>query len=337
MSEELVHIERGNLVESRHYGDLAMVDRSGSLLWYVGDPLRVTYARSSAKPLQALPLVESGAADAFEMTDEEIALCCASHSGEAMHVERVRALLARLGLSETDLQCGVHPPYRSQMYEEILRTGQAVTAVHNNCSGKHAGMLAMAKYLGADVGTYLQADHPVQQQILKVVTEVCEVAPDAITIGTDGCGVPVFAMPLQQLALAFAKFARPVGQAPRREKAMSRIATAMMQHPELVAGTETFCTAFMGAKQGSLLGKAGAEGVYCAGLTDQGYGLCVKVDDGNPRAVYPAVLEALRQAKVVPDEVITQLQSFHRPILQNHQGTVVGRIEPVFELKQAAP
>ncbi|WDM02774.1 asparaginase [Alicyclobacillus cycloheptanicus] len=314
-------------------GDIALVDRAGRLLASVGDGERVTYARSSAKPLQTLPLVESGAADAFAMSDEEIALCCASHSGEEMHVTKVRAFLNRIGVPESALQCGVHPPYHQPSYEALLRSGTQVSAIHNNCSGKHAGMLALAKFLGADLDTYLDVNHPVQQAVLSVVREVCDLDESQLVLGTDGCGVPVFGMPIRNLALAFARFADPEDMPDGRARAMRRIARAMMSHPHLVAGTDRFCTALMQAGQGTLLGKAGAEGVYCVGIAPQGFGLCVKVDDGNARAAYPSVVEALRQAQVVDKDVIDALASFHRPQLKNHQGTVVGSLQTAFTLR----
>ncbi|MCL6444576.1 MAG: asparaginase [Alicyclobacillus sp.] len=335
VSERLVEVVRGGLVESWHNGDLAVVDTQGNVVWSVGDPDRIMYARSSAKPLQALPLVESGAADAFKMTSEELALACASHNGEAEHVDRIRAFLKRIGVDESHLHCGVHAPHHTDTWEAMLRRGEQAVALHNNCSGKHAGMLAMAKYLGADLDGYLSPDHPVQQEILRVVSEVCEVTRDHIHLGIDGCGVPVFALPLRKFAMAYARFANPDGQPQRRAEAMNRIARAMMAHPHLVAGTERFCTALMTVGNGRLLGKAGAEGVYCVGLLGTGHGICAKVDDGNSRGVYPAIVEALSQIGVLTTSEREALTSFHNPILKNHQGMVVGEIRPVFKLRQA--
>jgi L-asparaginase II len=332
MSELLVEVRRGGIVESRHFGDLAIVNRQGRLLWYAGDPYRVTFARSSAKPWQTVPLIETGAADAFQMTTEEIALSCASHSGEEQHVGRVLAFLERIGISPEKLQCGAHAPYHAPSYEELLRSGREVTAVHNNCSGKHAGMLALAKFLKADLDTYLNLDHPVQQQILNAVSELCEVAKEDIAIGIDGCGVPVFGLPVIRMAHAYAKLADPSGLPERRQAALTRICQAMLAHPNLVAGTERFCTALMEAGGGAIVGKAGAEGIYCVGLPEAGIGLALKVDDGNARAAYPAVVEALRQAGLVSDRVVESLQAFHNPELKNHKGTVVGEISPVLRL-----
>ncbi len=334
MSDLLVEVRRGGIVESRHFGDVAVVDVQGKILWYVGDPFRVTFARSSAKPWQAIPLVESGAADAFQMSDEEIALACASHSGEVAHVDRVLAFLGRIGLSPGQLQCGAHAPYSAAAHEELLRSGQSPTPVHNNCSGKHAAMLAMAKYMDADLDDYLNPSHPVQQQILQAVSEMCEVAPEDIVIGIDGCGVPVFGLPVARMAHAFAKLADPSHLPEPRQTAVRRIAHAMMTHPHLVAGTDRFCTSLMQAGNGAVLGKVGAEGIYCAGIPGIGIGLAVKVDDGNPRAAYPTVVEAMRQAQLVSPQVLERLVSFHKPSLTNHKGTVVGEIVPVFRLKK---
>lgn len=336
MSELLVEVKRGRLVESRHFGDMAIVNRDGTVLWSVGDPHRVTYARSSAKPMQALPLVESGAADYFHMSTEEIALACASHSGEPAHTERVNAFLQRIGIAADKLQCGLHPPYNVNAYEQVLRSGQELTSLHNNCSGKHAAMLAFAKYLGADLDTYLEQSHPVQQAIIAVVQELCEVELDDLIMGTDGCGVPVFALPVDKFAFAFAKFASPDGLPEQRARAMQRIRDAMMAHGDLVAGSGRFCTGLMEAGAGTVLGKGGAEGVYCLGIMPAGYGLCVKVDDGNARAAYPAVVEALKQSGIVSMDVLSRLEKFHAPELRNHKGTLVGTIEPSFHLTKNA-
>jgi L-asparaginase II len=334
MSEPMVQVWRGEIVESLHHGDIAIVDTKGNLLWSFGDPYRVTYARSSAKPWQAIPLVESGAADYFGMTDEELALSCASHNGEMSHVDKVRAFLSRIGVPETALQCGAHPPYHAASYESALKAGQDITAVHNNCSGKHSAMLALAKYLGTDLDTYLNRDHPIQTRILDAVSDITEVPKDQIHIGVDGCGVPVFGMPIANMAQGFAKLARPDGEPEPRRRTLTRLRDAMMAHPHFVAGTGRFCTALMEAADGAIVGKAGAEGVYCAGLVEHGIGICVKVDDGNGRGSYPAVVEALAQTGLMPQTLIDSLSAFHQPQVKNHQGTLVGRLEPCFQLQR---
>jgi L-asparaginase II len=336
MSELLVEVIRGPLVESRHFGDVAVVDRHGNVLYAVGDPHRVTFARSTAKPVQALPLVESGAADHYGLTEEELAVVCASHSGEQMHEDVVRRLLARAGIEEDKLRCGIHPPYHGPAYETLLRAGRDVTAVHNNCSGKHAGMLVLARYLGADLDTYLQPDHPVQGLIVQALCDLAELGPDDVVVGVDGCGAPVFGLPLFRLALMYAKLADPAECADLRRKALDRIFRAMTRHPHLVAGTERFCTALMQAGKGRIVGKTGAEGVYCVGLKEQGIGIALKVDDGNTRAAYPAVVEVLHQLGVLDAQDLETLEPFWHPKLRNHQGAVVGHLRPRVVLKRCA-
>lgn len=336
MGKLLVEVIRGGLVESTHCGGIAVVDKLGHIHASLSDPARVMYARSSAKPLQALPLVTSGAADHYQMSPRELALTCASHNGEEMHAELVVKLLSRAGLSVSDLRCGVHSPYYIPSYETLLREGREITAAYNNCSGKHTGMLLLAKYLGESLDTYLRADHPVQQFILDAVEKVCEVDKQSIHLGVDGCGVPVFALPLERFALAYAKFAAATTDSESsQDVAMARIASAMMSHPEMVAGTDRLCTDLMAAAPGQILAKAGAEGVYCVGLPAHGLGICVKIDDGNGRATGPVIVEVLAQLGVVDDEVLSKLSKWHRPTLQNHAGTHVGELRPVFQLERA--
>lgn len=333
MSNPMVRVTRGDITESWHHGDIAIVDENGHVKSSLGDAKRVIFARSSAKPLQALPLVESGAADFFNMSPAEIALCCASHNGEEKHTDLVFSFLNRIGVSQEKLRCGTHAPYYGPAHEKLLRDGAVISEIHNNCSGKHAGMLAYASFLGADLDTYLDLEHPVQQRILRTVSEVCEIAEADIEIGIDGCGVPVHGLPLWKFAMAFARFVRPSMFPEPRAVAMKRIASAMMQHPDIVAGTGRFCTDLMSAAPGEILGKAGAEGVYCAAVVSKGIGICVKTDDGNARAAGPATVEALYQSGLISESVVMALASVHRPILKNHQGKVVGSLQPDFKLE----
>lgn len=208
-SVEFVHVTRGALVECVHRGHLAVADASGRLVRAAGEPQYVTYARSSAKPLQAVPVVASGAADRFGLTAPELALLCASHSGEPMHVQAVLRMLAKIGEDESALRCGAHPPYHKPSAAAIRQAGAAPTPVHNNCSGKHTGMLALAKQLGAPTDGYMRPDHPVQQAMLRAVAAFAGVSPEDVVLGTDGCGVPVFGLPLASLAAAYARLGAP--------------------------------------------------------------------------------------------------------------------------------
>lgn len=334
MSELLVEVTRGPLVESRHFGDIAVVDREGRLLGAVGHPHRLTYARSAAKPFQAIPLIESGAADAFGLTSQEIAVACASHSGEEIHEDTVSRLLAKAGVDEGCLRCGVHAPYHAASHEALLRAGKQVRAIHNNCSGKHAGMLALAKYLGADLETYLDPDHPVQRRIFETISTLAGIRQEDIVRAVDGCSAPVFGLPLDRIALMYAKLASASGPSPL-EQAMIRIYDAMSAHPQLVAGTDRFCTALIQAGGGRWIGKAGAEGVYGVAIRTLGVGIAVKVDDGNARAAYPAVVEVLSQLGALTAADHASLESFWHPVLRNHQAKEVGRIQPRFALRSA--
>lgn len=322
-----IEVRRGDRVESRHRASLAVADHTGRLVLAVGEVDRPVYPRSAIKPLQALPLVERGAADAFGLGDAELALACASHGGEPEHLALVRAWLERLGLDERGLGCGAHPPLHGPSAERLIAAGSRPTRLHNNCSGKHAGMLTLARHLGAPLEGYARPDHPVQLLIhdtLAAFTDGRLEKPPAI----DGCGVPTWAIPLSALATAFARFAAPDDLPPQRAAAARRIARAMLRRPFLVAGTGRLCTALL-EKGGGLLAKTGAEGVYVATLPERGLGLALKVEDGAGRAAEPALLAALEALGWLPAAAAAALEPFARPILRNHAGEVVGRILPV--------
>ncbi|ANE45166.1 L-asparaginase [Paenibacillus swuensis] len=336
MEEDLVVVKRGPYTESKHRGHIAVMDATGKLLYSVGDPKRLTFTRSALKPVQAIPLVQSGAAERFLMSDREIAICCGSHNGEEMHVDTVRGMLHRLGLDESALQCGSHLPYDPQSAENLLRGGGQACTVHNNCSGKHAGMLALAKFLQSDIEAYHLPEHPVQRMIAGTLCEVTGLSADSLAVAIDGCGVPTYGMGLDRMALIYARFARPEGlESNQLRLAVSRIVKAMTAHPEMVAGREVLCTDLMRVASGDLVAKAGAEGVYGVGLPREGLGIAVKVEDGNIRAAFPAVMETLRQLGALSDERQAALASYHTPTLRNRAHTPVGTIEPVFTLRAA--
>lgn len=329
---KIVDVYRGPLVESSHYGHIAVVDLQGNILHSVGDPQRLTFARSSAKPLQAIPVVESGAADRYQFSPADIALCCASHSGEAQHVNRAAAMLSRIGLSPDALQCGTHIPHDQEGYKQLIRAGGELTPLYNNCSGKHSGMLALACHMGADPAGYRQVDHPVQVAMRAAVADLAGMKPEEIVIGVDGCGVPVFGLPLYRLALAFAKLSDPSDLPEARRQAVERITSAMMAHPEMVAGTNRFCTDLMGALRGRVIGKAGAEGVYAAGIMGKGIGIAVKVEDGNIRAAYPAVVAVLEQLGCLNETDLQALQHHRVPVIKNARQEVIGQLRAAFSL-----
>ena len=319
-----VLVYRGDVVESRHRISFVVADASGEIIMARGKLDRPVFPRSAIKMLQAIPLVETGAADRFDLTPAELALTCASHNGEPRHVDAVAAWLERLGLSVDDLECGAHPPSHASSANALARAGTAPTPLHNNCSGKHAGMLNLAKHLGVETKGYIRPDHPVQQTISDAVADMTGVSP-LPTPAIDGCGIPTFAIPPVNLAKAMAKFARPEGLGSAQRDACRRLATAMMQHPEMVAGEGRPCTLIMQAIPG-LVAKTGAEGVYCAASPDHRFGVALKVEDGATRASSVALMALLDRLGLVDAEAMERLQNVVRPTLRNHAGTVVGHI-----------
>lgn len=331
--EILVEVTRGPLVENVHRGHVAVVDWQGNLLYSAGAPHHLTYWRSSAKPFQALPVVESGAADRFGIVPKELALFCASHSGEKIHTETVLGIFQKIGLDPSLLQCGVHMPYHAETARSMTQAGEKPTSLHSNCSGKHSGMMTLIAHLGYDPATYLQLGHPLQQLILDYVAEFCDYPRQEIVIGTDGCGVPVHGLPLFNMALAYARLVHPQGDQ-KRIAACRRITDAMMTHPEMVGGTERFCTDLMSAAQGALVGKAGAAGVYCVGLMREGIGIAVKCEDGSSRGRDPVVVEILQQLGALTGEQLASLGKYHHPQNINHRKEKCGEVMPVFKLKK---
>jgi L-asparaginase II len=333
MAETIVVAKRGEHIESRHTGSIAVVDEKGNLLYGVGDVQRLTFSRSSLKPVQAIPLIQSGAAERYLFNEKEIAVCCASHNGEEQHTQVVESILFRLGLGAEHLQCGTHPPYSHESYAALLKRGGEPTPLHNNCSGKHAGMLALALHLQSDAALYHHADHPVQRKVAEAVSELSGVAAEELETAIDGCGVPTFALPLDKLAYLYARLSNPASLGHSTRQAVKRITQAMVRYPEMVSGTNEFCTDVMRTCGGKVLAKGGAEGVYCLGLLDRGIGIAIKVEDGAPRAAYPTAAEALRQLGVLTPQEEEMLRAYRLPAITNRRGETVGRLEPVFQLK----
>ncbi|MDF2815207.1 MAG: asparaginase [Paenibacillus sp.] len=332
-SANLVRVTRGDLTESTHRGHIAVVDRLGQIVVAAGDPATKTFARSSAKPLQAIPIVESGAVEAFGLVPEDIAIMCASHNGEMIHTETIERFLEKLGLTEESLLCGPHYPYYEPMADKMKKNGQNPTAIHNNCSGKHSGMLALALRMGAATANYMSPEHPVQQYMLEVISTMSGVPIEQISLGTDGCGVPVFGLPLASLARAYAVFGQPEGLLPEaRALACRTVLEAIRRAPFFIAGTGRFDTRLLEVTGGRLVGKMGAEGVFAVTSPEQGSALAVKIEDGSMRALYPTVTEALRQLKWLTGSEFDQLREFHKPFVRNWSGHEVGTIIPEFQL-----
>lgn len=327
MTPFAVEVWRGPRVESRHRVDAVVVDAAGAVRLAIGEIDRPIYPRSAIKPFQALALLETGAADAFAVDDAELALACASHSGETFHVERVDGWLARLGLRDADLACGPHPPIADGAAAALLAAGRTSRRAHNNCSGKHAGMLTVCRHMGWPTRGYERMEHPLQRRIAEDLAALIgiERLEDP---GVDGCSLPAHVMPLRGLALAAARLADPSALSDGRAAALRRISEAMRAHPDLVAGTGRACTVLMRALPEVIL-KTGAEGVFMAALPSRGLGLALKAEDGAGRAAEMALTALLDRLEAVPEAARDGIGRIAAPTIRDANGREVGRIAVV--------
>ena len=321
----LVDVIRGPLVESRHRGAVAVFDAEDHSIFALGDVTAPVFPRSAVKALQALPLIERGAADRFGLSDEELALACASHSGEAAHVAGVERILAKVGLTPSDLRCGAHWPIAQAAAAVVARSG-APTPLHNNCSGKHAGFLCVARALGVDHADYWRPEHPVQCLVRSVLEDFTGAALGEACCAIDGCSVPTWAVPLRNLAHGFAKFGTGRGMSGERARAAARLRRACANNPWYVAGTDRFCTEIMQLFGERVFVKTGAEGVYCATLPQQGLGIAIKCDDGSSRAAQAITAAVIARCSPLAASERAALERFFAPSLRNWNGFEVGQI-----------
>ena len=331
-----VVVWRGSVAEARHRVQAAVTDARGTVIAASGAPELHTTFRSAAKPFQLLPLVERGHAASWGFDDEQLAVMAASHTGSAYHLRVVRSILDRIGLSHVHLACGYHDPLDPESLAHLATHPEERTALYNNCSGKHAGMLALALSERWPVAGYESAEHPLQQLMRATVAERCGLQPEQLSVGIDGCSVSVFGAPLAAMARSYARFAaaRPGGEP--REAAMSRIREAMIAHPVATGGDARFSTVLMQATQGRLVAKGGAEGLECVGVPERGLGLAVKCEDGAARAVAPAVIALLEHLDLLDAPARSGLGSWRTPALKNVVGLEVGHLEPELAILQPA-
>lgn len=323
-----VEVTRGGMTESRHAVHCAVFDAEGREVERFGDIEAAVYPRSAIKPMQALPLIETGAAEACGASGAEIALACASHNGEPRHTEAAAAWLARLGLDEGALECGVHPPMGAGAAAALLRTGRTPGPLHNNCSGKHTGFLAVAGHLGEDVRGYINPDHPAQRRVRAAIEALCGVDLHDAPEGVDGCGIPVIGLPLGAFAAGLARMAAPGALAPVRAEAARRIVSAMAAAPEMVGGDGRFDTEVTAAGAHAFICKTGAEGVHAAILPGRGLGVAVKAEDGAKRAAETAMAALLLRHADVEDggEAHKVLTARAETVIHNVAGLAVGVI-----------
>jgi L-asparaginase II len=324
----LIEITRGRLIESRHRGSVAIVDADGASVLALGDVERWIYPRSAVKAIQALPLVESGIADKYGLSDEEIALTCASHSGEERHAAAAASILDKAGQEPSCLECGAHWPMGEAANRALATQGGQPSALHNNCSGKHSGFVCLSCGLDENPRGYVTAQHLVQQTVRRALEDLTGAPHTEAVRGTDGCSIPTYAIPLSALALGFARFGTGVGLSGERQIAARRIRRAVAQHPFMVAGTDRFDTKLMQVLRERAFVKSGAEGVYCAALPELGCGIALKIDDGTPRASAAAMATLILHLLPLSDWERTEVEALARPMLKNWNGLEVGRVQP---------
>jgi L-asparaginase II len=322
-------VRRGAVVECRHYGAIAVTDADGRQDASAGDPGLLTYFRSAAKPFQALPIVTSGAADAFNLTNAELAVCSASHNGEPAHQAVITGLLAKLGLDEGALRCGVVTPIDRQVAARVVAGLLPPTQLHCDCSGKHSGMLAVCTHRGWPLDSYKDPDHPHQREIRRVISDFLGVPADEIATGTDGCGVPTFYASVANIARAWALLATP--PEPYRAAA-GRILDAMAAEPYMVAGRGRLCTDLMQTVGPAVVVKTGAEALFCLALRERGLGVAIKIEDGNGRGLPVITASLLTQLGIIDAATADRFLALQSPLLRNHTGTLVGELRPVFAL-----
>lgn len=328
----LAEVYRGGIVESRHFGSVAVVDQSGRLVYSAGNPETGAFFRSASKPFQVLALIEEGGIEHYGFTPEEIAIMAGSHSGQPEHIEVIDRIMRKVGINETDLQCGVQTPLYFTLQNKTPAPGQKFDQRYHNCSGKHSGMIALAKLLGEDISGYLNPKSKTQRRIMEGVAEACSIPISKMVFGTDGCSAPNPAVPLYHMAWGFARLAASSRLEGKFGKAMETVLEAMTKHPLMVSGGKRLDYTLAQVFSGKVVAKAGAEAVECFGLTDKGWGVAVKIDDGSSRAMAPIVLSVLEQLGYKFNK--KELAAYVSVPVKNYRQTLVGKIEAVVELKK---
>lgn len=331
MSIELVHVYRGTEVESIHRGDIVGVHFDGNILFEYGDAGKRTFWRSSAKPFQIIPFIENGGLERFNITQDELSLMTASHSGEARHLEILDGLLKKLGKTIDDLDCGVSRPMNEKEYRRLLTEGIPFSQGNNPCSGKHSGMLGLGILKDIDLENYIDKDHEIQKMMLEIVAEMTSQNQRDIDIAIDGCGVPVFGLPIYNMALAYTKLDKLdcTDASPKRLDALRQVVKAMTGSPFFVAGTDRLDTILMEETNGKILAKLGAESVYCMTVIGKGIGIAMKTEDGSYRALNAVIPDLLLKHDCISKEEHTRIRQRLDLNVYNHRKQVVGRLESV--------
>ena len=335
MSDILLKIYRGNLVENIYRGDIAIVHKAGNHTLSVGDKEKITYWRSAAKPIQVMPVIYSGAADKYKLTDKEIAIMASSHSGEQKHVKLIYNILDKISLDEGNLLCGAYPAFHKPTAEPLAQNKIHTKSIYNPCSGKHVALLTLCQYYRWRINDYYKLEHPVQQMILEIIAKVTGYPKEEIYLGIDNCGVPVFGLPIKNMSYAYIRIANCELLPLEYQQAAKRIVTSMIKYPDIVGGTNRFDTDLMRISEGKLLAKSGADGVFCIGVRNEnGMGITIKMESGNMKFLPPVVVHILDQLKILPKEKLNQLKKYCPLWLKNYRNEKVGKFISDFKLRE---
>lgn len=326
MNPVLVEIYRSEVLESFHRGVICIVDGNEKVVYEAGDIHQLCYPRSALKFFQQLPMLMSGAAEAFGFTEQEIAVMCGSHNGEAMHVETVDSILKKIGLGRSSLLCGAQYPSHRRSANELIAAGNKPDAIHNNCSGKHAGFLAYSVYKGADLTDYLSPAHPVQKEIRELTAEFHDRDVQSMQVALDGCSAPIYAIPVYNQALAYMRLVHPAFGDEKLRDACNRVVTAVRTFPLMIAGTGRYCTDLIQACAGQLIGKTGAEGIYSLAFHQEIYGACIKIDDGKMLPQYNVAQKLVERSGLFSDEILSPLHHYVEEPLRNFNDWATGTI-----------
>jgi len=335
MSEVLIKIYRGNIVENIYRGDIAIIGGKGKLAFLTGDSEKITYWRSSAKPIQALAVIYSGAAEKYGLTEKEIAIMTSSHSGEEEHIKLIYSILDKIGLNEGNLLCGAYPVFHKSSTESLIQNKIPTKSIYNPCSGKHVAQLILCQYYGWRISDYYRLEHPVQQMILNSVAEMTEYPKEKIHLGIDACGVPVFGLPIKNMSYAYKSMINWKILDSKYQQAAKKIVVSMIKYPEIVGGTGRFDTDLMRVSEGKLLAKSGADGVFCIGVhNDDGMGITIKMESGNMKFLPLVVVQVLYQLKILSKEKLNQLKQYCPSWVKNYRNEKVGKFISDFKLKE---
>jgi L-asparaginase II len=328
----LVDVNRAGLLESFHRGAVCVVDTEGKIVFSLGDPMQLCYPRSAMKFVQALPLIELGGIEKFGLTEKELAVMCGSHNGEFEHLETVRSILSKIGLDDSYLGCGAQYPTHKKDANELVRTEKKPGAIHNNCSGKHAGMLALCVLLGYDVKDYLNPKHPIQTLILDYVEEMYAYPKSKMICALDGCTAPIYSIPVYNQALCFKNLAEPKNFSENRKKACEILIAAISKFPFMVAGSKRYCTDLMEVCAPKIIGKTGAEGIFCMSFTEQKLGVCIKIDDGKMLPQYHVAQAMVEASHLFEENALASLHSYAVSELRNFNHLKTGEMSVRAEL-----